>query len=196
MLGKPVRRVFLCYTEYMSPKNLSIVIFDGSNFYHKLKELSLEHTIDFDYKKFVKSIISDSRLVACYFCIGKIRAKQEDKKARKLMANQQKMVTGLKNQGFIIQFGYLLKTAKGFHEKGVDVQIARDLMADAFRDRYNTAFLVSSDSDLLPAIEEVHSIGKQVVYVGFKHKPSFALLKNCKKSILLTKEDLLPFCKY
>lgn len=176
-------------------KPKSIVIVDGSNFYHKLKDLKLPSLFDFNYQKFVALISEKTKVQAQYYCIGKISAPQTDKKARKMMAKQQSLVTRLQKQGFIIQFGYLLKSDDYFHEKGVDVQIATDLLKGAFHNQYDRAYLVSSDSDLIPAIKEIKSLGKEVIYIGFEHKPSFALLKTCTKSHLLTRNDLLPFIK-
>lgn len=177
----------------MPARSKSIIIFDGSNFYHKLKELNFNKTFNFDYGKFSEQITKGSRLQEKYYCIGKVAAKQNDVKARKMMAKQQSLVTGLQKQGFVIQFGYLLKSNITYHEKGVDIQIATNLLVDAFKDIFTSAYLVSSDSDLLPAIQAVQSIGKRVVYVGFKHKPSYALLRVCKKSMLLTKKDLVDY---
>lgn len=176
-------------------KPKSIVIIDGSNFYHKLKELKLPRLSTFDYAGFVSWLSQNSKLVAKYYCIGKISAKQEDRKARKMMAQQQSLVTKLQKQGFIIQFGYLLKSDNKYHEKGVDVQIATNILKGAYKNLYKKVFLVSSDSDLIPAIVESQAIGKTVVYVGFKHKPSFALLRTCKQANLLTKEQLIFLSK-
>jgi len=193
VLGSPVRRVFyFCYNKSVV-KTRSIVIIDGSNFYHKLKELKIPHKSSFHYLKFINSIAENTKIVNKYYCIGKIQAKQQDKKARKMMAKQQSLVTRLQKQGFIIQFGYLLKSDNHYHEKGVDVQMAIDLLKAAFKNQYDSAYLVSSDSDLIPAVKEVKSIGKKVIYIGFEHQPSFALLKNCSKSQLLSKKDVSAF---
>ncbi|KKR71251.1 MAG: hypothetical protein UU14_C0032G0014 [Candidatus Roizmanbacteria bacterium GW2011_GWB1_40_7] len=124
-----------------------------------------------------------SDITAQYYCIGKIRAKQQDKKARALMAKQQALATRLQKDGFTIQFGYLLKSDNHYHEKGVDVQLAVNIVKDAHENRYNIAYLISSDSDLTPAIIEAQRIGKTICYVGFKHKISYALLKICRKSV-------------
>jgi len=173
----------------------SIVIIDGSNFYHKLKELKIPNKSLFNYSKFIDSIVENTKIVSKYYCIGKIRAKQQNKKARKMMAKQQSLVTKLQKQGLTIQFGYLLKSNKQYHEKGVDIQMAVNLLKGAFKNQYDYAYLVSSDSDLIPAIKEVKLTGKKVIYIGFEHQPSFALLKICSKSQLLSKKDLLPFIK-
>ena len=39
-----------------------------------------------------------------------------------------------------------------FHEKMTDVNIATQMMIDAFQDRYDMAMLISGDSDLVPPI--------------------------------------------
>lgn len=110
-----------------------------------------------------------------------------------MMAAQQTFVTQLIKAGFTIQYGYLLKSASKFHEKGVDVQMAVDILRGAYKNEYDQVFIISSDSDLIPAIEEAQTSGKEVVYVGFKHQPSYALLKTCKRSILLDKTDIKEF---
>ncbi len=192
-MGNQCAGFFLSVILKQVKRPKSIFIIDGSNFYYKLKELKIPHLSSFDYNLFVSKITRFTNLQAKYYCIGKIRAKQEDKKARKMMATQQSLVTNLQKHGFIIQFGYLLKSDDKYHEKGVDVQIATNLLKGAFKNLYDTAYLVSSDSDLIPAIVEAQSVNKTIVYVGFKHKPSFALLRTCKKSLLLTKQQFLKF---
>jgi len=51
-------------------------------------------------------------------------------------------------------------------------------------------YLLSSDTDLLPAIKQARKKGKAVTYVGFSHQPSVAMVATCSESRLLTKEDL------
>lgn len=45
-----------------------------------------------------------------------------------------------------------------FEEKETDVNIAVALLADAVRDRFDTALLISADSDLCPAVRETKSL--------------------------------------
>jgi uncharacterized LabA/DUF88 family protein len=45
-----------------------------------------------------------------------------------------------------------------FEEKETDVNIAVALLADAVRDRFDTAFVISADSDLCPAVRETKSL--------------------------------------
>lgn len=89
--------------------------------------------------------------------------------------------------------GYLLKSNGKISEKGVDVNIAVDILVATYENVCDRIILVSSDTDLLPAIKKAKEKGKAVEYVGFSHKPSVAMVANCSESTLLKKEDLIPF---
>lgn len=187
-----VRR-WICYHDLMTQKR-SIVIFDGSNFYFKLKALNLPHKSRFKYLKFSQWLSKSSHLIDKYYAIGEYRAKPTDPKPiRHIMSSQQEFLRNLEKDGFAVQLGFLLKSDGKYHEKGVDVQLAVDLMKGAYKDEYDIAYLVSSDTDLLPAIHEAQATGKTVCYIGFRHQISYALYHQCKRHQLLTKDDLLPF---
>jgi len=172
----------------------AVVIIDGSNLYFKLKAFSLGKK-KIDYQELIKYLTGKIKLQQVYYCVGKVKASQRSKKARKMMAKQQAFITALTKTGFKIRYGYLLKSGGKYHEKGVDVQMAVDILRGAYKDEYDALYLLSSDSDLIPAIEEAQKQGKIVVYVGFKHEPSHALLKSCKQSMLLEKQDIKEFIK-
>lgn len=89
--------------------------------------------------------------------------------------------------------GYLLKSGGIFREKGVDVNIAVDILVTVYENLADRIILVSSDMDLLPAIKKAKEKGKSVEYIGFSHKPSVAMVANCSISKLLSKEDIVPF---
>lgn len=170
----------------------TIILIDGSNFYFKLKELKLHNLLKFNFSFFAKFLASNSKVVQATYYIGAVKTGRS-KKSKKLHANQRRLLARLRSQNFTYYLGYLLKSDGNFKEKGVDVKIATDLLLGACKDKYDKAFVVSSDSDLIPAIEGAQELGKIITYVGFKHQPSYALLQACRRSILLTKEDLIPF---
>lgn len=171
----------------------STIIFDASNFYFKLKSLKIEHKSHFDYLKFSEWISRDTKLTKKFYAVGKIEARENDLHGMEMMSAQQELISKLRKQGFMTQYGYLLKTGGVYHEKGVDVQLAVDIMKGAYLDTYDICYLVSSDTDLLPAIAEAKSRGKKIVYVGFRHQVSYALNNQCDESRLLTKSDILQF---
>ena len=86
-----------------------------------------------------------------------------------------------------------MKNGGVYHEKGVDVNIAVDILVATYEDLCDRIILVSSDTDLIPAVNKAREKGKVVEYVGFSHKPSVALVARCSESYLLKKEDLEPF---
>jgi len=78
-------------------------------------------------------------------------------------------------------------------EKGVDVNIAVDMLVAAYENLADTIYLVSSDTDLIPAVKKAQEKGKTVIYVGFSHKLSAAMVASCRETRTLTRDDLLPF---
>jgi len=167
-----------------------LILIDGNNFYFKMKDLSLYKLDCFDFGKFVKLITKkNSKIVSKRYYIGRVR-QDGSEKSDKLVAGQQRLFQNLKKYGFKYVLGYLLKAGDTYHEKGVDVQIAVDMMEAAYEDLCDRIILISSDTDLAPAIAKARSKGKIVEYVGFSHKPSIAMVSFCSESTLLKKEDL------
>ena len=80
-------------------------------------------------------------------------------------------------------------------EKGTDVKIAVDLIIGAVDDLYDSAILVSSDTDLIPAVKYIKYRDKKLEYVGFSHTPSLGMQKYANFSILLRLEDIEKFKK-
>lgn len=172
-----------------------LVQFDGSNFYNKVKEtLPKIHLTSFDYYGLAKFIAKSHPNNVAYY-VGEIRKRPGDRKSEQLYASQQSLFLGLRKQKIEIKRGYLLFSGGVFHEKGVDVQIAVDIVRGAIKNEYDIFYLISSDTDLLPAIQTAKEEGKKIVYVGFEISISRALLKNCSSYIILKRKDLLPFVR-
>lgn len=51
-------------------------------------------------------------------------------------------------------------------EKEVDTRISVDLVRMAYRDEYDAAYILSADSDFIPAVEAVRELGKTVFAVS------------------------------
>lgn len=79
-----------------------------------------------------------------------------------------------------------------YSEKMTDVNIAVQIIIDAFKDEYDMAMLVSGDSDLVPPIKAVHENFKQKrVFVAFppkRHNASVALV--AKGSLVIGRRKL------
>lgn len=171
-----------------------IILVDGSNFFFKLKDLNLHNLLQFDFLDFAKMLSGGEQIINASYYVGAVRT-DGTKKTQKMHDNQQKLFAYLKNNGFNYVLGYLLKSDGDWHEKGVDVNIAVDILVGTYENICDRIILVSSDTDLLPAIKKAREKGKVIEYVGFSHKRSYAMINNCSKYRLLKKEDLLPFIK-
>jgi uncharacterized LabA/DUF88 family protein len=173
----------------ISQKRVAIFI-DGGNFYRKIRKDDLiPKGTQFNYVKFAE-FLAKGRPVAtkCYY-IGIVRNHDNTAKSQKMVESQQKLLTGLENDGYEIKKGKIVYDNK-IREKGVDVQLAIDLVIGAVENLYDIAIIVSSDTDLIPAIKYIKSKGKIVEYVGFSNAPSFGMIKEANERILLLKEQI------
>lgn len=55
------------------------------------------------------------------------------------------------------------QATRSYHEKGVDVQLAVDLVALALADRYDVAYLLSGDGDFAPAVSAARTLTKRII---------------------------------
>jgi uncharacterized LabA/DUF88 family protein len=176
-----------------SPHTCAVLI-DGGNFYYKLKTLGITNQLQFDFSGFATSLAQGDVLVQKRYYVGAVSNKDKTAKSERLHRNQQRLLSALTTHGFTYALGYLLQDGAGvYHEKGVDVQIAIDIVSAAYEASCQRIFLVSSDTDLIPAIKLAKSKGLEVIYVGFRHEISYALRAVSSHYRLLRKEDVLPF---
>ncbi len=168
--------------------NKVLVIIDGSNFYHGSKKLCPEvHLTNFEYRKFVEELIGIKNPRVLY-CVGEIKREQGNKKAEGMYAQQQSLFYNLEKQGIEVYKGFMLKSDGKYHEKGVDVKMAVEIASGALKNEYSECFLVSSDTDIIPAILEAKKVKKKIIYVGFENKLSRAMVRNCIKTIVIKRK--------
>lgn len=77
------------------------------------------------------------------------------------------------------------KDMRGAKEKGVDVQIATDMITLAWEDTYDIGVLVSADSDFVPLAEFLKTKGKKIIHGQFPPKGA-ELSQKCWGRIDLT----------
>jgi uncharacterized LabA/DUF88 family protein len=169
------------------------IFIDGSNLYFKLRSLDLENLTKFNYRAFLDWLARERDIVFQVYYVGAVKAKPLDLDAQALRKGQQALFWQLLKQGIRVQKGFLMKNRGIYHEKGVDVHIAVDLLVGAYENIYDDALIISSDTDLLPAMAKVKALGKSVEYVGFGHQPSLAMQTAANLSRLILKEELISF---
>lgn len=171
------------------------VFIDGSNLYFKLKSLEIKNLSRFNFRGLAEWLARDRKIASIGYYIGAVKAKPDDAKGQKMRQAQINLFNflGSKQQKITVHRGYLMKNEGVFHEKGVDVKIATDLLVGAYENLYDEAIIISSDTDLIPAMEKIKQLGKKVEYIGFGHQPSLALQTFATISRLLIKEELENF---
>jgi len=175
-------------------KKKVVVYIDGGNTYRKLKKLGIPKPGKrFDYSAFVSHLVGERKLISKRYYVGIVKNHDNSIKSEEMVKSQQKFLSGLENEGFTIKRGRIMYDGKRIREKGVDVKLSVDLVIGAVDDLYDTAIIVSSDTDLIPAIQYVRNgKNKQVEYIGFTHSPSLGLVSQTKPR-LLAESDLMPF---
>ena len=116
------------------------------------------------------------------------------KKTQKRMKSQRHMLENISRFNFFEVRTYPLKYSKGqIFQKGIDVQLAVDLVTHAFRDNFDVAVVCSGDIDLLESLKIVKSLGKIVVVMSHPFITAKALRKEADFYIDMSKlrdEDL------
>ena len=192
---------------------------DGGNFYHLvIKKLGIEEN-QFDFDAFAH-LLSNGRTASegCKrFYKGSVREKEGDMRSKELMSRQTKLFTTLKKSGWdiktsklrtrveelvvdshVLEYQKLKKIGiekihtERMREKGIDIKIATDLLVGAFDDKYDTAIVVSSDADLVPAIDWVRNRKKKKVeYIGFSIPDMVSQEKSTKPlMVMFSKTDV------
>lgn len=76
-------------------------------------------------------------------------------------------------------------------EKGVDVGIAVDMVVDALRHHADRLVLVSSDTDLLPAVRVAQEAGMKITYVGFSNKTTKAIVATADETEIIRDQEVI-----
>jgi len=140
----------------MTGKEKVAVYIDGSNTYKRLKSLRIpQKSVRFDYSALIKNLVGDRNLISKRYYVGMVRNVDNSEKAEKMVRNQQKFLDNLQAEGFEIKRGKIMYDDGKIREKGVDVKISLDLVIGAVDSLYDTAIVISSDTDLIPAIKYV-----------------------------------------
>lgn len=180
-------------------KRKAFVFIDGNNFYFKLKELVSKldgrySLLNFDFRKFSEWLVVPNKLEEIHYYLGVIRRQKNNGKSEKLYANQQRLFRNLQKQNIAITLGQLIRHPdKTYHEKGVDVRLAVEMIRFARENKYDIAYLLSSDTDLVAAVEEVCASGKKVQYVGIPKGQSYGLSSVADDVRLLRTEEIKEF---
>lgn len=162
-----------------------IAYVDGYNLYYGLREKGWKRYYWLDIQRMVKGLLKPHQTLVTTKYFTTIVNQPEDKRRRQAVFLEALQTL----DSFRIFYGHFMSdkvrcrdcgyTHETHHEKMTDVNIAVELMADAYQDLFDTALLVSADSDLVGAVRTVGELfeGKRVIVAFPPRRTSKALAK-------------------
>ena len=186
-----------------------MIFIDGSNFYHGLKaELDIKEDSKvpaIDFQKFASLLCGNRKLEKIYYYNVPLSQNDKDKesyKAQQRFFDSLKFVPDLiftkgrlekrniriEHKGIAKFFGK--ETISFYVEKGVDVNIAVDILKLAFANKYDIAILVSGDGDFASVVEAVKELGKKVECAYVSKRKCYHLKQVATRFISLDQNKL------
>jgi len=175
-----------------------IVYIDGFNLYFGIREKFGKKFLWLDLIKLSKSLLKENQqLKGVRYFTSRIRNAPEKEKRQNTYLEALETLAGLD-----IYYGhYLLNTIECYkcgnifpkpNEKMTDVNIAVELLADAFNNKYDTAILISGDSDLAGPVRKIKQLFpiKKIIIVFPPGRTSFMLQKLADISFIIGRKKL------
>ena len=110
-----------------------------------------------------------------------------DKSARRQTAQQDFMKRANSFDFLELKYKPLQYQNGRVFQKGVDVQLAVDLVSHAYLNSYDVAIICSGDVDLIESIKLVKNLGKKVIVASCPEQTSTETFKACDHYINFTK---------
>lgn len=154
-------------------KERVIVYIDGFNLYFGLRNAGYSKCKWLNLYAFSKSLLKENQeLISVKYFTSRITKDPERQK------RQNTYLEALEAAGVKILYGKFqadkvecLRCGRiwiNYNEKLTDVNLATHMLVDAYKDQYDTAVLVSGDSDLVPPVRSVHeNFSNKRVFIVF-----------------------------
>jgi uncharacterized LabA/DUF88 family protein len=197
----------------------TVVYIDGQNFLYKASDVLIKNEFisnkqelhRLDIRGLISNIISDEDIEIKYYGakVKVINQKGEDvyAKSRSFSDNLRRLKNTLNQQQIkYIESGKLKLRDSDlckncghqdlrFQEKGVDVGIAVDMIVDAVSGNIEQSVILSSDTDLIPAIKVVRSLLPSVIYLGFSDKLTNAINSQVTRTETIRDSEIIDAYK-
>ncbi|WP_396157799.1 NYN domain-containing protein [Flavobacterium sp.] len=185
-------------TNILIKKERVVVYVDGFNLYFGMLDAGFDYCKWLNLKLLVENLLQQNQsLIEIKYFTSRV-SNNPDKQKR-----QNTYIEALESVDVNIFYGNYqsdkieCKRCKNvwptYNEKMTDVNIATQILIDAYQDKYDMAMLISGDSDLVPPMRAVHEIFKNKrVFVAFppkRHNQSVALI--AKGSLTIGRKKLV-----
>lgn len=139
-----------------------IVYVDGFNLYYGLVDRGWRRYLWLDVQKLAASLMDGDKVLTCakYFTARIIVGDQAKRRRQATYIEALGTLQGLEIiEGKYHDEPYTCYNCGYMHhipsEKMTDVNIAKEMIVDAFKDNFNTALLLSADADIVPAVKAI-----------------------------------------
>lgn len=160
-----------------------MIFIDGSNMYHSLRHFFKKTNIDIG--KFCQKILDKRRLVRIYYYNARVGQKEEPERYK----DQKKYFAGVEAIPYTeLRLGRLVYNnwpGNPPYEKGVDIQLATDMITHSFKNNYDVAVLVAGDNDFVGALQAVKDNGKNVEVALFGKERTSIQLRNVADKVVI-----------
>lgn len=176
------------------------VFIDGENLRHRLSSIlyqahklsDYDQSFQFNVRRFVEDMVGQTDLEILYYTT-RIHQPTFDvpehllERLQHIQASHRRWIAMLTNQGItVVKAGNLKvhENAACYHcgrhtlvlqEKGVDVRLASEMVMAAVHDDQKEFVMLSSDADMIPAIDIARRSGCKVIYGCFEEEVNEAL---------------------
>jgi uncharacterized LabA/DUF88 family protein len=182
----------------MTKKERVIAYIDGYNLYFGLVESGYRRYLWLDVHLLIKNLLKPGQeLVAVYFFTTLVTNDEEKRKRQKSYINALQTIENLH-----VVFGKFqkertnCKTCGNVYfaeaEKMTDVNIATQIMCDYYGDRFDTAMVVSGDTDLVPPIKHINENDgrKRVMAIFPPNRANDEVRKHAKGDLVIGRKTL------
>lgn len=199
------------------------VFIDGENMRHRLVSVlvgahKIEDSEDY-FKTDIRKLITDALNKSgespeeISYYTTRIRQPEFDipeklrSKITQIQESHRRWIAELTNQGVRVVKAGLLKVhenAPCYHcgrrtmilqEKGVDVRMATEMVMAAVHDEVKTIVVLSSDADMIPALEVVKRFDTRIIYMCFDEERNDALSIVADQTVTYSRQDIIDAFK-
>lgn len=176
----------------MSQKERVIAYVDGFNLYFGMKENNHNDTLWLNIKQLAQSLLKPNQdLIFTKYFTARVRNHPQKERRQNTYIEAVETLEECKiyyghYQSMVEQCKRCNHTYPYANEKMTDVNIATEILMDAFNNKYDTALLITGDSDLVPPINAVHnSLAPKRVFVAFPPNRFNISVKNAAKGCMM-----------
>ncbi|MBA7674892.1 hypothetical protein ES703_83117 [subsurface metagenome] len=169
-----------------------MIFIDGSNLYHSLK--GFFKRTDIDMGKFSHKLLEKRRLIRIYYYNARVGRKEEPERYK----NQQTFLNGVSAIPYTeLRLGRLVYNNWPHtppYEKGVDIQLATDMITHSYKNNYDVAVLVAGDNDFVGALQAVKDNGKNVEVALFGKERTSMQLREVADRVITMNARFIKGC--